>query len=475
MGPLSVLDIFKIGIGPSSSHTMGPWKAALLFNEEVEALGLLDQCLGIQIELFGSLALTGQGHGTDIAILLGLTGEDPRTIDPPLVQSIPAEVRSSSTLLLAGKRRIAFNNDKDITFHYGRSLDFHSNGLRFYALGVNRTELYSATYFSVGGGFVSKEGEPETDIDQVELPFPITRGSELEAHCVAQDCGIAGVVSQNEKAWRSDQETEQELLAVWHVMKETMFRGSQTKGVLPGGLDVRRRAAELNTRLLGESGFSSSDDWIAQIREREPSFGKILKWISCFAMATNEENAAFGRVVTAPTNGAAGVIPAVMMYLVCFGEEKVDNAMMIKFLMVAGEIGCLFKKRATISAAMGGCQAEIGVSSAMAAAALAECMGGSVGQALMAAEIAMEHHLGLTCDPVGGLVQVPCIERNTMGAIKAITAAKLAIESDPEEAKVSLDDVIKTMWNTAVDMNTRYKETSLGGLAVNISVIEPEC
>jgi L-serine dehydratase len=331
------------------------------------------------------------------------------------------------------------------------------------------------TYYSVGGGFVTKEGEENSTSDVVQLSFPIQIADDLLHWCRKTGMSIHEIVMENENAWRTEAETKKGLLDIWKVMKECMFRGCHTTGVLPGGLNVKRRAADLNKRLLNKIVQSNYEDWIKAIRAGGNSFKYTLDWVSCFALAINEQNASFGRVVTAPTNGAAGVVPAVLQYFLVFVNDKNDEEKIIQFLLTAAEIGSIFKKGSTISAAMGGCQAEIGVSSAMAAAALTECMGGSQRQAMMAAEIAMEHHLGLTCDPIAGLVQVPCIERNTMGAIKAITASQLALQSTPDFAKVSLDGVIKTMWDTAKDMNTKYKETAEGGLAVNVPLGLKEC
>jgi L-serine dehydratase len=330
------------------------------------------------------------------------------------------------------------------------------------------------TYYSIGGGFVKKEGEDLNAANEISLPFPINTAADILHWCRKTGLNVSDVVLENETAWRSEQATKEGLLNIWRVMKECIYRGCHAQGVLPGGLHVKRRGADLNSKLINGRSYSDYNSWLATIRQGGSEFKYILDWVSCFALAVNEENASFGRVVTAPTNGAAGVIPAVLQYYVAFCNGN-SNEKIIQFLLTASEIGSLFKKGATISAAMGGCQAEIGVSSAMAAAALTECMGGTQRQTLMAAEIAMEHHLGLTCDPIGGLVQIPCIERNTMGAIKAITACQLALQSTPDFAKVSLDEVIKTMWNTALDMNSKYKETADGGLAVNVPISLSEC
>jgi L-serine dehydratase len=474
MQALSVFDMFKIGVGPSSSHTMGPWKAARRFLAELPPLEL-EKIEQIQVELYGSLAKTGKGHGTDVAVQLGLCGEDPRTID---VSSIPdriAEIAASNELRIADKKSITFDPTRDITFHFTEELPQHPNGLRITAAS-SAGMIESAEYFSIGGGFILKEGETAT-AEEVPLPYPIETAEDLLAHCRKLESPIWKVVIKNELAWRSEPEIKAELAAIKNAMMESVLRGCRTKGILPGGLNVRRRASVMTTKLLGEDCPAELTEWLRSIKSQTQDFKRVLDWVSCFALAVNEENAAFGRVVTAPTNGAAGVIPAVLLYYLCFSgiESAQTTNAHENFLLTAAEIGCIFKKGATISAAMGGCQAEIGVSSAMAAAALTESMGGSPEQAACAAEIAMEHHLGMTCDPIGGLVQIPCIERNAMGAIKAITAAQIALQGDPAEARVSLDSVVRTMWETAQDMNAKYKETSEGGLAIQISVNVSEC
>ncbi|MCB0567578.1 MAG: L-serine ammonia-lyase [Phaeodactylibacter sp.] len=474
MEPISVFDMLKIGVGPSSSHTLGPWRAAERFWKELQSSELLATTHNVKAHLYGSLALTGVGHGTDIAVLLGLCGQDPETIPVTDVQRIPKQIAAEHILQLAGRYPIHFNPEKSVEFHYSKRLPGHANGLAFEAYGEQGALLHSATYYSVGGGFVVKEGE-EQQKNPVQLPHPIATARELASYCASHNASIWEVVMENEKTWRPASEVKTGLLRIWDVMKECIYRGCHTRGILPGGLDVSRRAADIQDKLRLPCEHNNADEWVRCLVRCDFEFSKVLKWIGCFAMAVNEENANFGRIVTAPTNGAAGVIPAVLLYYLSFTEKKVTDDDIVKFLLVAGEIGSIFKKGSTISAAMGGCQAEIGVSSAMAAAALAEGLGGSPAQALMAAEIAMEHHLGLTCDPIGGLVQVPCIERNSMGAIKAITAANIALDSDPEKARVHLDECIKTMWETAQDMNTKYKETSQGGLAVNISIKVPEC
>ena len=468
MNRISVFDIFKIGIGPSSSHTMGPWRAAQRFTREIQ----LDRVAAIRVDLYGSLAKTGKGHGTDLAVLLGLNGDDPVTIPVEKVQPTIDQINQSKNIQLGGKKTIQFNPEFDIIFHLDQSLPYHANGLTFTAF-YDQDEGLSQTYFSVGGGFVVKEGEENATSD-VTLPYPIDHGKDLERWCQLTQKPISAVVWENELTWRSSNHIKADLLHIWEVMKQCIYNGCHTEGILPGGLNVIRRAKPLAQTLIKGRVYNNADEWIRQICRGGHTFQETLKWVSCFALAVNEENAAFSRVVTAPTNGAAGVIPAVLMYHVCF-SDNFNEEDIVRFLLTAAEMGSIFKKGATISAAMGGCQAEIGVSSAMAAAGLTECLGGSPDQAIMAAEIAMEHHLGLTCDPIGGLVQIPCIERNTMGAIKAITAAQIALESDPTKAKVSLDAVIKTMKETAEDMNSKYKETSDGGLALNIPVNVVEC
>ncbi|MFN8372845.1 MAG: L-serine ammonia-lyase [Anaerolineae bacterium] len=472
METISVFDIFKIGVGPSSSHTMGPWRAAQQALAELRESGQFEDIQTVEVYLYGSLAKTGKGHGTNIAVMLGLSGEDPVTCDTALLTSKIERIAANQQIDLLGFKRVPFDPAANIHFRYDETLPFHPNGLRFtFTLldGSTRAE----TYYSIGGGFVVKENH-SASANYKPVPYPIEKAEDLRRHCAVTDLPISGVVWQNELTWRSPENIRKGLDAIWHTMRECVYRGCHANGELPGGLKVVRRASRLHSKLLGGVTYQGVDSWIEAIQHNASKFYTILNWISCFALAVNEENAAFGRVVTAPTNGAAGVIPAVLMYYRCFTREVTDRDIH-RFLMVAGEIGSIFKKGATISAAMGGCQAEIGVSSAMAAAALTECLGGSVEQALMAAEIAMEHHLGLTCDPIGGLVQIPCIERNSMGAVKAITAANIALQSDPQQAKVSLDGVIKTMWQTALDMNAKYKETSEGGLAVSIPVNLAEC
>jgi L-serine dehydratase len=470
---ISVFDIFKIGIGPSSSHTFGPWRAAQKFTAFIQHNYGTSQVLTVKILLYGSLAKTGKGHGTDRAVMLGLSGFDPMIIDVNSIEGLINYIVNIKKLDYAGSKQLDFDPAVDIVFLKSESLPYHSNGMTFLAELISGEKI-AKTYYSVGGGFIEEEDEIGDEIDSRELTFPIQSAEDLLHWCRKTGLSIHGVVLENELAWRLESDTQIGLLAIWHTMRDCVFRGCHTSGMLPGGLDVKRRAFDLNKKLLNSDHYKDVGEWMQCIKNGGKDFSYIIDWVSCFALAVNEENASFGRVVTAPTNGAAGVIPAVLMYLVIFCEEVKEESV-IEFLLTASEIGSLFKKGATISAAMGGCQAEIGVSSAMAAAALCESLGGSQRQAMMAAEIAMEHHLGMTCDPIGGLVQIPCIERNTMGAIKAITAAQLALQSAPDYAKVSLDAVIKTMWETAVDMNSKYKETSDGGLALQIPVSLSEC
>lgn len=470
---ISVFDIFKIGVGPSSSHTMGPWRAAKSFLNELITSNIFEKIINLNVHLYGSLAKTGKGHGTDMAVILGLMGEDPETISLDNLRSYVQQVNETKVILLNGKVRINFTPEKDIHFHRDEFLTYHPNGLIFESHTRDHQKFTSA-YYSIGGGFIEHEGEIEGDSGRDVFPYPIDNSSDLLHWTSSTGLSISDIVFKNEQTLRSDKEIIDGLDKLWNVMLNSVYRGCHTEGFLPGVLNVHRRASMINNTLLPRDSSETAGKWIKILKSGKYGFSDILSWISCFALAVNEENADFGRVVTAPTNGAAGVIPAVLLYHLCFSDNagKFDYR---KFLFTASEIGSIFKKGSTISAAMGGCQAEIGVSSAMAAAALTECLGGNPEKSLMAAEIAMEHHLGLTCDPVAGLVQVPCIERNTMGAVKAITASQLALESDPHDAKVTLDNVIKTMWETAQDMNSKYKETSDGGLAINIPVNIPNC
>ena len=470
---ISVFDMLKIGVGPSSSHTLGPWRAAERFLGELRATHQFENVNHIKVDLYGSLSLTGKGHATDLAIMLGLSGQDPESIPVQNIDKIIAAIKGKHILKLGDEIEIPFFPEEDIIFNKN-FLPFHANGLKFTASLLDTSE-YSSTYYSIGGGFVVVEervnAKKKLQI-KCAFPFPIQNADELLNYTIQENKKISEIVYDNEKSMRSEAEIHHELMRIWNTMLECMYIGCHSEGILPGGLNVRRRAFDMHQHLIGLANYDSPQTWLEQIRLTEVKFRQILKWVSCFALAVNEVNAALGRVVTAPTNGSAGVIPAVLMYYLVIENHKAGEKEIKQFLMVAGEIGSIFKKGSTISAAMGGCQAEIGVSSAMAAAALCELMGGTPAQVLMAAEIAMEHHLGLTCDPVGGLVQIPCIERNTMGAIKAINAAELALETDPKNAKVPLDKVIDTMWQTAKDMNNKYKETSEGGLAVAVNMAD---
>jgi L-serine dehydratase len=469
---ISVFDMLKIGVGPSSSHTLGPWRAAERFLAELHQEQLLDKVTRVQVDLYGSLSLTGKGHATDLAVMLGLSGQDPEYIPVENIDKIISDINSDKELILGNQLTIDFNPETDIVFNKN-FLPFHANGLTFTA--YTETKEYSATFYSIGGGFVVKEERVNAKKKhqiKCAFPYPIQNAEELLAYCNSLNKSISEVVYENEKSMRSEEEIHRELMRIWNTMLECMYIGCHSEGILPGGLNVRRRAFDMHQNLIGLSNYNWPQEWLETIRKTEVKFRQILKWVSCFALAVNEVNAALGRVVTAPTNGSAGVIPAVLMYYMVIENHQAGEKEIKQFLMVAGEIGSIFKKGSTISAAMGGCQAEIGVSSAMAAAALCEVMGGTPEQVQMAAEIAMEHHLGLTCDPIGGLVQIPCIERNTMGAIKAINAAELAMETDAKNAKVPLDKVINTMWQTAKDMNSKYKETSEGGLAVAVNVAD---
>lgn len=416
--------------------------------------------------------LTGKGHATDLAVMLGLSGADPEYVPIESLDIIISAINKNKEIHLGNEFIIKFNPSEDIIFNRN-FLPFHANGVSFTAFGDDFE--YISTFYSVGGGFIIKE-EDKSEGNSTEnlrrFPFPIEKATELLLYCQKEGKKISEIVYENEKYLRSEEEIHKELLRIWETMLECTYIGCHTEGILPGGLNVRRRAYDMHKNLIGVVTYNNPKDWLISIKKTGIKFREILKWVNCFSLAVNEVNASLGRVVTAPTNGSAGVIPAVLLYYLVIENHNATEKEIKQFLLVAGEIGSLFKKGATISAAMGGCQAEIGVSSAMAAGALCELMGGSPEQVMIAAEIAMEHHLGLTCDPIGGLVQVPCIERNAMGAIKAINAAELAIETDPKNAKVPLDKVINTMWETAKDMNSKYKETSEGGLAVAVSIAD---
>ncbi|RUA14775.1 MAG: L-serine ammonia-lyase [Flavobacteriia bacterium] len=466
---ISVFDMLKIGVGPSSSHTLGPWRAAERWIGELKEQQLFNNVEAISVFLYGSLSLTGKGHATDVAVVMGLMGTDPQTVPIDSISGSIDRVKAENLLNLSGERNIPFHFDNDIVFKK-EFLPFHANGIRFEAKLTNGN-TDSETYYSIGGGFVVKEeliNSKENKETFKSFPFPVQTGSELLHYCESENKRISEIVMANELSLRTEAEIDEGLQRIWNTMLESMYVGCHTEGKLPGGLNVKRRAFEMHQKLKGDIPYSNPQEWLESIRETEVKFRQIIKWVSCFALSVNEVNASLGRVVTAPTNGSAGVIPAVLMYYMVIENHDANFDDVRQFLLVASEVGSIFKKGATISAAMGGCQAEIGVSSAMAAAGLTELMGGTPEQVLMAAEIAMEHHLGLTCDPIGGLVQVPCIERNAMGAIKAINAAELALDSDPKEAKVPLDKVVNTMWETAKDMSSKYKETSEGGLAVGV-------
>ena len=471
MESISVFEIIKVGIGPSSSHTMGPWNAAESFIRKIKTDHQLQEVTEIFVEFFGSLAKTGIGHGTDIAGMLGLSGENFKEIDTSKIDEKVAYIKFSKTLNLNGEKQIPFIYGHHLILNKQKSLDFHPNGMIFKAIFENGEELMQ-DYYSIGGGFIATQEANSYENHCTRTLYPCHNGKDIDKNIEKLGLDkISDLVFLNEESWRTKEETEKEALYMWQQIKECIYKGVNKEGILPGGLNVSRRAAGLNSKLLGENVYKNIHEWYQYLVDADLSFTNINKWVSCFALAVNEENASFGRIITAPTNGASGVIPAVLMYSQCFTEFKSDENV-IRFLLVAGEIGTLFKKNATISAAMGGCQAEIGVSSAMAAAGLTEIMGGTPGQVQMAAEIAMEHHLGMTCDPIGGLVQIPCIERNSMGAMKAITAANIALESDPTKARVTLDEVIQSMWETAQSMNDRFKETSEGGLAIAVNVAE---
>ncbi len=451
--PISVFDIFKIGIGPSSSHTVGPMRAARQFIELLLARHPTDHVSRMQIDLYGSLGATGKGHGTDKAILLGLQGETPEQIDPDTIESKLEEIRAHKTLQLSTQISLPFDETTDLLFHL-EALPFHPNGMRFTAFAGNKI-LLEKEFFSIGGGFITSadDQEQENPDDENCLPYPFSSSDELLKLCMLHKCPVSSIMLNNEKAWLSEREIRQHLLEIWQVMQACVQRGIKQEGILPGGLNVKRRAPDLY-RPLQEENYKNSIP-----------LGQ-LDWVNLFALAVSEENAAGGRVVTAPTNGAAGIIPAVLHYYWQFCQNANEEGI-IRFLLTAGAFAILYKKNASISGAEVGCQGEVGVACSMAAGALAEVLGGNPEQVENAAEIGMEHNLGLTCDPIGGLVQIPCIERNAMGAVKAINAARMALRGTGSHL-VSLDKVIKTMRDTGADMQSKYKETSQGGLAVNV-------
>jgi L-serine dehydratase len=459
---VSVFDLFKVGIGPSSSHTVGPMRAARLFTLRLANEGLLARTARIRAEMYGSLGATGKGHGTDRALLLGLAGHEPDTIDPDRIAALLDTLRHERRIALLGTHPVALDEKADILFYRSETLSFHANGMKFSAFDAAGEVLCEQTYYSVGGGFVvseqvAEDGRRQKIIapDTTVLPLPFHSGDELLALTRQLGCSIAEVMRRNERHWRPDAQIDAGLLKIWRVMRACVERGCRTEGVLPGGFKVKRRAAALHRTLTAAVAPGAVEDPL-----------KILDWLNLYALAVNEENAAGGRVVTAPTNGAAGIIPSVLHYYVDFVPGASD-AGVIDFLLTAGAIGILYKENASISGAEVGCQGEVGVACSMASAALCAVLGGTPEQVENAAEIGMEHHLGLTCDPVGGLVQIPCIERNAIASVKAVNAARMALHGDGVH-HVSLDKVIKTMRETGADMMTKYKETSRGGLAVNI-------
>ncbi|MEV0259132.1 L-serine ammonia-lyase [Streptomyces sp. NPDC050732] len=456
---ISVFDLFSIGIGPSSSHTVGPMRAARMFASRLKNEGLMAHTAAIRAELYGSLGATGHGHGTPKAVLLGLEGESPRTVNVETADDRVEEIKSGGRLNLLGMHEIGFDFDEDLILHRRKALPYHANGMTVFAYDHEGALLLEKTYYSVGGGFVVDEtvlnqegaaGENPIVPDDTVLKYPFRTGDELLRLAEETGLSISAMMLENEKAWRTEEEIREGLLDIWRVMQACVSRGMSREGILPGGLKVRRRAANSARQLRAEG---------------DPQ-ARAMEWITLYAMAVNEENAAGGRVVTAPTNGAAGIIPAVLHYYMNF-IPGADEDGVVRFLLAAGAIGMLFKENASISGAEVGCQGEVGSACSMAAGALAEVLGGSPEKVENAAEIGMEHNLGLTCDPVGGLVQIPCIERNGMAAVKAVTAAKMAMRGDGSH-KVSLDKVIKTMKETGADMSVKYKETARGGLAVNI-------
>ncbi|WP_026604072.1 L-serine ammonia-lyase [Methylomonas sp. 11b] len=454
---ISVFDIFKIGIGPSSSHTVGPMRAAMTFVNNLEQRGFIGEVQRLRIELFGSLGATGKGHGTDKAVLLGLEGEAPDLIDPAIIPQRLATIRETGAVKLLHRYPVPFNEKADLLFQR-KVLPYHSNGMRFTVFDANGAELLQSDYYSVGGGFVVTDAAAAADRlsnDDTCLPYPFKTGAAILKLCATHNKSISDLMLSNEKAWLGEEEIRQKLLNIWQVMQACVERGLHEEGVMPGGMKVRRRAANLYRQLSGE------------IPRQTPSMPVgTMEWVNLFALAVSEENASGGRVVTAPTNGAAGIIPAVLHYYWRFCDGANEEGV-IRFLLTAAAIAILYKENASLSGAEVGCQGEVGVACSMAAGALAEVLGGTPEQVENAAEIGMEHNLGLTCDPVGGLVQVPCIERNAMGSVKAINAARIALRGDGKHF-VSLDKVIKTMRETGADMKTKYKETSRGGLAVNL-------
>ncbi|WP_426977084.1 L-serine ammonia-lyase [Pseudarthrobacter sp. O4] len=452
---LSVLDLFSVGIGPSSSHTVGPMRAAKRFADGLSDAGQLPATARIQAELFGSLGATGRGHGSDKAVVLGLQGQDPETVDTGTADDQVAAAALDAELRIGGHHRVDFNWDEDVVLHRRKSLPAHPNGMTFRALDHAGTVLRERSYYSIGGGFVvdgTAQGADQVVADDTVLPYPFTTADGLLEICDRESMSISDVMLANELVWRSEAELREELLALWAVMRQCVENGCAAEGILPGGLNVRRRAPSLFRTLTADTGVT------------DPL--RAMEWVNLFALAVNEENAAGGRIVTAPTNGAAGIVPAVLHYYVKFVPGANDDGV-IRFLLAAAAVGILFKINASISGAEVGCQGEVGSACSMAAAGLCEVLGGTPAQVENAAEVGIEHNLGLTCDPVGGLVQIPCIERNAIASVKAINAARLCLHGDGSH-KVSLDKAIKTMRETGADMKTKYKETSRGGLAVNV-------
>jgi L-serine dehydratase len=457
---VSVFDLFKIGIGPSSSHTVGPMRAARLFGLRLQHDGLLDKVARVQVILYGSLGATGKGHGSDKAVLLGLAGHEPDTVDVEAIPDLLAAIRAGD-LRLIGQHPVKFDEARDLVFKRRETLPFHANGMRCIAFDADGNEIANRVYYSVGGGFVvsdevAADGSKQKVIapDVTVLPYPFKTGDELLAQTRRHGISIAELMRRNERHWRSEAEIDAGLMKIWEVMQACVQRGCRTEGVLPGGFKVKRRAAQLHRDLTANP----------EAALRDPL--QVMDWVNLYALAVNEENAAGGRVVTAPTNGAAGIVPAVLHYYTRFVHGSTQKGV-ADFLLTAAAIGILYKENASISGAEVGCQGEVGVACSMAAGALCQVMGGTPEQVENAAEIGMEHHLGLTCDPVGGLVQIPCIERNAIASVKAINAARMALRGDGTHF-VSLDKVIKTMRDTGADMMTKYKETARGGLAVNI-------
>lgn len=468
----SIASIFKIGVGPSSSHTMGPWRAAQLFVDSISKKIQQEARYQILVELYGSLALTGDGHGTDFGIFMGLNHFNMATIDNEMIKdelaTYKGQVKELRTL-----SNVVFDPSIDIVKISDTFLKEHANGMTFKLVDADERIIYHDTYFSIGGGFVLTQEQINEVSEESDSDKNFPSATSITQICETDNLGIIDYLYRKESQWWSKEELDDNLYRIYSVMVQSAQSGCGTEGILPGGIGLERRAKKMHDRLMNDyPSTSSSASWIAHARSKHFNFAQMIEWISCCAIAVNEENASFKKIVTAPTNGSAGVIPAVLLYAHLALKKELTKERITSFLMVSGLIGQLYKQNATLSAAAGGCQAEIGVSSSMAAGGLTYILGGNLGQVFSAAEIAMEHHLGMTCDPVDGLVQIPCIERNSMGAIKAITSAQLAIQRESSESKVSLDEVIHTMWETAIDMNNKYKETSLGGLATNVMLAD---